>query len=43
MYSIADGLIILSLAEGLSVAALGAIAYGLLIIMFFRFRGAQRN
>lgn len=33
-YSIADGLIMPSLAEGLSIAALEAIAYGLPVIMF---------
>lgn len=33
-YSIADGLIMPSIAEGLSIAALEAIAYGLPIIMF---------
>lgn len=33
-YSIADGLIMSSLAEGLSIAALEAIAYGIPIIMF---------
>ncbi len=33
-YSISDGLIMPSLAEGLSIAALEAIAYGLPIIMF---------
>lgn len=33
-YSIADGLVMPSLAEGLSIAALEALAYGLPIIMF---------
>lgn len=41
LYSIADGLIIPSLAEGFSIAALEAITYGLPLIMFEDLEGAD--
>lgn len=41
LYCVADGLIMPSLAEGFSVAALEAIAYGLPIVMFEDLEGAD--
>lgn len=41
LYSIADGLIMPSLAEGFSIAAMEAVTYGLPIIMFADLEGAD--